>query len=81
MPPRLQDADLLPAAGHVIATSESKAFDHPGVCVRIPLVSQIRQGVTSIAGRLLEYRSNPGNFEGRQFTPSDAVTRARVYAD
>jgi len=65
-------------AGYVIASEGSKAFDDPGVFVPIPLVNQIRPrvkawkeaghpGVTGITKRLLEYWTNPEDFETRRF--------------
>ncbi|AXA36866.1 Type III restriction-modification enzyme, helicase subunit [Candidatus Sumerlaea chitinivorans] len=65
-------------AGYVIATSDSRSFDDPGVFVEIPLVNSIRPrvkkwreagypGVTSITKRLLEYWQDPGNFDRRRF--------------
>ena len=61
-----------------MATAGSKAFDDPGVFVEIPLVNQIRPrvkrwreagypGVTSVTKRLLEYWSDPENFDRRRF--------------
>lgn len=53
-------------AGYVVASSDSKSFDDPGVFVEIPLVNKIRtrvdawrnggySGVTGITKRLIEY--------------------------
>ena len=65
-------------AGYVVASSDSKAFDDPGVFVEIPLVNRIRPrirvwreagypGVTGITKRLLEHWTNPEEFESRRF--------------
>ncbi|WNC30175.1 hypothetical protein RHH53_01080 [Thermosynechococcus sp. PKX82] len=65
-------------AGYVVATPGSKAFDDPGIFVKIPLVNQIRPrvkawreagylGVTSITRRLLEHWRDPEEFEARRF--------------
>lgn len=65
-------------AGYVIASEGSKAFDDPGVFVEIPLVNQIRprvkawrdagyRGVSGTTKRLLEYWTNPEEFETRRF--------------
>jgi type III restriction enzyme len=65
-------------AGYVVASSDSRAFDDPGIFVEIPLVNQIRQrvkawrkagypGVTSITKRLLEYWREPEEFDTRRF--------------
>jgi type III restriction enzyme len=65
-------------AGYLIASSESKGFDDPGVFVELPLVNQIRPrvnawreanypGVTGITRRLLEHWLDPEEREGRQF--------------
>lgn len=66
------------AAGYVIASQSSKAFDDPGVFVEVPLVNKIRPrvgswrkagypGVTGITKRLLEHWANPEEFENRKF--------------
>ena len=65
-------------AGYLIASGDSKTFDDPGVFVEIPLVNQIRPrvkawredghpGVTAITKRLLEYWTDPEEFENRRF--------------
>ncbi len=65
-------------AWYVMATPGSKAFDDPGIFVEIPLVDQIRSrvkawreagypGVTSVTKRLLEYWSDPENFDRHRF--------------
>ena len=65
-------------AGYLIASGDSKTFDDPGVFVAIPLVNQIRPrvkawreagypGVTSITKRLLEYWTDPEEYESRRF--------------
>ncbi|HLI47528.1 MAG TPA: DEAD/DEAH box helicase family protein [Chthonomonas sp.] len=57
-------------AGYVVASTDSKAFDDPGISIEIPLVNQIRPrvkawreagypGVTSITKRLLEHWRDP----------------------
>ena len=72
-----RDRDRRPA-GYLIASGDSKTFDDPGVFVEIPLVNQIRPrvkvwredgypGVTAITKRLLEYWTNPEEFENRRF--------------
>ncbi|MCY4588802.1 MAG: DEAD/DEAH box helicase family protein [Bryobacterales bacterium] len=71
-------ADGRRPAGYVVASSDSKAFDDPGVFVEIPLVNRIRprvrawreagyQGVTGITKRLLEHWTNPEEFDSRRF--------------
>ncbi len=66
------------SAGYLIASGDSKTFDDPGVFVEIPLVNQIRPrvkawreaghpGVTSITKRLLDYWTDPEEFESRRF--------------
>lgn len=66
------------AAGYVVATHDSTAFDDPGIFIEIPLVNQIRPrikawrdagwpGVSSITRRLLEHWSDPEEFEARRF--------------
>ncbi len=71
-------ADGRRPAGYVVASSESKAFDDPGIFVEIPLVNRIRPrvkawrdagypGVTSITKRLLEHWTDPEEFETRRF--------------
>ncbi|AAM72953.1 MAG TPA: type III restriction endonuclease subunit R [Chlorobaculum sp.] len=65
-------------AGYVVASSDSRAFDDPGIFVEIPLVNQIRPrvkawreagyaGVTGITKRLLEHWRDPEEFETRRF--------------
>ena len=65
-------------AGYVVASSDSKAFDDPGVFVEIPLVNRIRSrirawreagypGVTGITKRLLEHWTDPEEFNSRRF--------------
>jgi DNA modification methylase len=64
-------------AGYVIATEGSRSFDDPGIVVEIPLVNQIRPrvkvwreagypGITGITRRLLEYWTDPEEFETRR---------------
>ena len=71
-------ADGRRPAGYVVASSDSKAFDDPGVFVEIPLVNRIRPrvrawreagypGVTGITKRLLEHWTNPEEFDSRRF--------------
>ena len=65
-------------AGYLIASGDSKTFDDPGMFVEIPLVNQIRPrvkawreagypGVTSITKRLLEYWTDPEEYDSRRF--------------
>ncbi len=65
-------------AGYLIASGDSKTFDDPGIFVEIPLVNQVRSrvkawreaeypGVTAITKRLLEYWTDPEDFESRRF--------------
>ena len=65
-------------AGYLIASEDSKTFDDPGVFVKIPLVNDIRSrvrdwhdagypGVTAITKRLLDYWTDPEEFEQRRF--------------
>lgn len=65
-------------AGYLIASSESKGFDDPGVFVELPLVNQIRPrvtawreanypGVTGVTRRLLEHWRDAQEREGRRF--------------
>lgn len=65
-------------AGYVIASSDSQTYDDPGVFIDIPLVNRIRSrvkewrnngypGVSSITRRLLEYWTDPEEFETRRF--------------
>ncbi len=65
-------------AGYVKASTDSKAFDDPGIFMQIPLVNQIRPrvkawreaaypGMTSITKRLLEYWRNPEEYDARRF--------------
>ena len=71
-------ADGRRPAGYVVASSDSKAFDDPGVFVEIPLVNRIRPrirawrdagypGVTGITKRLLEHWRDPEEFDRRRF--------------
>lgn len=73
---RLEDGRR--AAGYVVASPDSRAFDDPGIFVEIPLVNQIRQrvkawreaeypGVTSITKRLLEHWTDPEESARRRF--------------
>ncbi|OGI44466.1 MAG: type III restriction endonuclease subunit R [Candidatus Muproteobacteria bacterium RIFCSPHIGHO2_01_FULL_65_16] len=73
---RLEDGRR--AAGYVVASPDSRAFDDPGIFVEIPLVNQIRPrvkawreagypGVTSITKRLLEHWYDPEEFNRRRF--------------
>jgi len=73
---RLEDGRR--AAGYVVASPDSRAFDDPGIFVEIPLVNQIRPrvkawreagypGVTSITKRLLEHWHDPEEFDRRRF--------------
>ena len=65
-------------AGYLIASGDSKTFDDPGIFVEIPLVNEIRKrvnawreagypNVTAITKRLLEYWTDPEEFESRRF--------------
>lgn len=65
-------------AGFVIASKDSQAFDDPGKFQSIPLVDRIRKrvrnwreegwpGVSGITRRLLEYWTDPEEFESRRF--------------
>jgi len=65
-------------AGYVVASSDSRAFDDPGIFVEIPLVNRIRPrvaawrsagypGVGSITKRLLAHWRDPEEFEARRF--------------
>ncbi len=65
-------------AGYLVASRNSKAFDDPGVFVEIPLVNKIRPrvrawreagypGVTAVTKRLLEYWTDPEEFDIRRF--------------
>lgn len=65
-------------AGYLIASADSKAFDDPGAFVEIPLVNRIRPrvrswresgypGVTATTRRLLEYWTDPEEFDSRRF--------------
>lgn len=65
-------------AGYIVASESSKSFDDPGQFVEIPLVNQIRPrvnawreagypGVTSITKRLLDYWTDPEEYENRRF--------------
>ena len=71
-------ADGRRPAGYVVASSDSKAFDDPGIFVEIPLVNRLRPrirawreagypGVTEITKRLLEHWTNPEEFDSRRF--------------
>ena len=64
-------------AGYVVASQDSQAFDDPGVFMEIPLVNQIRPrvrawredgypGVSGVTRRLLEYWTNPEDFDSRR---------------
>ncbi len=64
--------------GYVVASKDSKAFDDPGAFVEIPLVNRIRSrvkdwreagysGVSSATRRLLEYWTDPEEFDSRRF--------------
>jgi type III restriction enzyme len=65
-------------AGYVKASESSKAFDDPGIFVPIELPEQIRPrvkawraagypGVTSITRRLLDYWTDPEEYQSRRF--------------
>lgn len=65
-------------AGYMVASGDSKAFDDPGIFVKIPLVNQLRPrvaawreagypGVTSISKRLLDHWRDPEEFDSRRF--------------
>ena len=65
-------------AGYLMASGDSKTFDDPGVFVAIPIVNQIRPrvkawreagypGVTAITKRLLEFWTDPEEYESRRF--------------
>ena len=65
-------------AGYVMASSESRAFDDPGIFVEIPLVNQIRprvkawreagyRGVSAITKRLLEHWCDEESYDIRRF--------------
>ena len=71
-------ADGRRPAGYVVASQDSRAFDDPGVFVEIPLVNRIRSrirvwreagypGVSGVTRRLLEYWSDPEEFQSRRF--------------
>ena len=71
-------ADGRRPAGYVVASPDSKAFDDPGVFVEIPLVNRIRPrvrvwreagypGVSGVTRRLLEYWTDPEEFDSRRF--------------
>lgn len=73
---RLEDGRR--AAGYVVASPDSRAFDDPGIFVEIPLVNQVRPrvqawrdagypGVSSITKRLLEHWRDPEEFDRRRF--------------
>ena len=65
-------------AGYLKASENSRAFDDPGVFVEIPLVNRIRPrvkawrdagypGVTAITKRLLDYWTDPEDYDLRRF--------------
>jgi len=65
-------------AGYVVATESSRSFDDPGRFVEIPLVNRIRPrvkawrdagypGITGVTRRLLEYWTDPEEYEIRRF--------------
>ena len=65
-------------AGYLKASRRSKTADDPGIHVEIPLVNEIRPrvrawaeagypGVTSITRKLLEYWTDPEDFDSRRF--------------
>ncbi len=65
-------------AGYLKATPNYKGFDDPGIFVELTLVNKIRSrvkawqdagypGVTSITRRLLEYWTDPEEFDSREF--------------
>ena len=69
-------ADGRRAAGYVVASGASQAYDDPGEFVEIPLVNQIRPrvkawreagypGVSGITRRLLEHWNDEEEFEAR----------------
>ena len=71
-------ADGRRPAGYVVASTDSKAFDDPGVFIEIPLVNRIRPrvrqwrengypGVSGITQRLLTHWNDPEEFAARQF--------------
>ncbi len=79
---RPDDASVRPRgrtpAGYVVALQDSRAFDDPGVFVEIPVVKLIRPrvkawrkakwpGVSGVTRRLLEYWTDEGESENRQF--------------
>ena len=64
-------------AGYLIASGDSKTFDDTGIFVEIPAVNRIRPrvkawreagypGVTAITKRLLDYWTDPEEFENRR---------------
>ena len=66
------------SAGYLKASGNSRVFDDPGIFVEIPLVNQIRQrvkawrearypGVTAVTKRLLDYWTDPEEFDIRRF--------------
>ena len=65
-------------AGYLKATPNFRGFDDPGLFVEIPLINRIRPrvkawrhagypGVTAITKRLLEYWTDPEEFDSRRF--------------
>ena len=71
-------ADGRRAAGYVVASGASQAYDDPGEFVEIPLVNQIRPrvkawreagypGISGITRRLLEHWNDEEEFEARRF--------------
>ena len=65
-------------AGYLKATPNYKGFDDPGIFVELPFVNKIRSrvkawqqsgypGATSITRRLLEYWTDPEEFDNREF--------------
>ena len=65
-------------AGYIVASTDSKAFDDPGVFIEIPPVNRIRPrvrqwrengypGVSGITRRLLTYWNDPEEFAARKF--------------
>ena len=71
-------ADGRRSAGYVMASPDSQVFDDPGVFVEIPLVNQLRSrvhawreaghpGISGITRRLLDYWTDPEEFENRRF--------------
>ena len=65
-------------AGYLVASENSRIFDDPGIFVEITLVNQMRErvkgwredgypGVTSVTKRLLDFWTDPEEFEARRF--------------